>query len=84
MRITTLLNDLKSAFDNVPHDILFERKLVDFGVNQELINTIEWLYTQTCIKSGDYNVKIGKGVIQGGVLSPTLFINMIDDLIGKL
>ena len=45
MRITTLLNDLKSAFDNVPHEILFEKKLVDFGVNQELINTIEWLYT---------------------------------------
>ena len=45
MRITTLLNDLKSAFDNVPHDLLFERKMVDFGVDQELINTIQWLYT---------------------------------------
>ena len=36
------------------------------------------------IKSGEYKVKIGKGVIQGGVLSPTLFIIMIDDLINEL
>ena len=29
-----------SAFDNVPHDILFQEKLPAFGVEQDLINTI--------------------------------------------
>ena len=76
-----MLNDLKSAFDNVPHDILFNEKLPAFGVEPELINTISWLYRQTVISSGDFKIKIGKGGIQGGVLSPTLFIITIDDLI---
>ena len=44
LKLTTVLNDLKSAFDNVPHDILFEKKLPHFGVQQDLINTISWLY----------------------------------------
>ena len=45
LKLTTVLNDLKSAFDNVPHDILFNEKLPKFGIDMELINTIEWLYT---------------------------------------
>ena len=43
-KLTTVLNDLKSAFDNVPHDILFKKKLPNFGIDTELINTIEWMY----------------------------------------
>ena len=39
-KLTTVLNDLKSAFDNVPHDILFQEKLPAFGVEPGLINTI--------------------------------------------
>ena len=44
-KLTTLLNDLKSAFDSVPHEKLFHNKMPQFGFNEELINTIEWLYT---------------------------------------
>ena len=39
-KLTTVLNHLKSAFDNVPHDILFQEKLPAFGVEPDLINTI--------------------------------------------
>ena len=33
---------------------------------------------------GEEEVKIGRGVIQGGVLSPTLFIIMFNDLMVNL
>ena len=36
------------------------------------------------IQIKDKEVKLGTGVIQGGVLSPTLFIIMFDDLIKDL
>ena len=32
-KLTTVLNDLKSAFDNVPHEILFKKKLPSFGIS---------------------------------------------------
>ena len=36
------------------------------------------------IQIQDEEIKLGTGVIQGGVLSPTLFLIMIDDLIKEL
>ena len=54
--------------------------MTDLGIPAELINTIKWLYKQSYIKVGDDNVQITKGVIQGGVLSPTLFTIMFNDL----
>ena len=42
------------------------------------------MYRQTLIKVGKHEIPIGKGVIQGGVLSPTIFIIMFDDLIQKI
>ena len=38
--INTLLIDLKSAFDNVDHRLLLETKLEEFGIDEELINSI--------------------------------------------
>ena len=39
----TLFIDLKSAFDKVNHEIMFER-LTEIGIDSDLINTIKWLY----------------------------------------
>ena len=50
-------------------------------VEEEIINTVKWLYNQTKIQVGNDSLDIGTGVIQGGVLSPTLFIIMFNDLI---
>ena len=60
--IWTLFIDLKSAFDKVDHRILMQ-KLRQKGVEENLVNTIEWLYEQTKIKVGDENHNIGRGVI---------------------
>ena len=42
--IWTLFMDLKSAFDKVDHRILM-KKLRDMSISEELVNTIEWLYS---------------------------------------
>ena len=39
----TLFIDLKSAFDNVSHKQMF-KKMEQMGINEELCNTIKWLY----------------------------------------
>ena len=74
---------MKSAFDSVDHEILFE-KMRKLGITNELINSIRWMYKQTKFWVNDKEVDIGTGVIQGGVLSPTLFLIMFNDLIDKL
>ena len=56
----------------------------DLNIENELINTIEWLYRQTAFKVNNKELFIGKGVIQGGVLSPTLFLIMFNDLLNEL
>ena len=38
--INTLLIDLKSVFDNVDNRLLLETKLEEFGIDEELINSI--------------------------------------------
>ena len=39
----TLFIDLKSAFDNVNHEQMFE-KMHDMGIDENLCNTIKWIY----------------------------------------
>ena len=41
--IWSLYIDLKSAFDTVDHEILFQ-KMKKLGINQKLTNKIQWLY----------------------------------------
>ena len=82
-RMWILFIDLKSAFDAVNHKLLFQ-KMRKLDIEEDLIRTIEWLYKQTKIKTLYNEVKIGSGVIQGGVISPTLFLIMFNDLLEKL
>ena len=44
----TLYVDLKSAFDTVDHDILFN-KMRELNIDNNVIETIIWLYNQTKI-----------------------------------
>ena len=54
------------------------------NVPRKLINSISWFYLQTKFQIGEEKIDINRGVIQGGVLSPTLFITMFDGLIEEL
>ena len=56
----------------------------ELHIRGEVIRTIEWLYKQTKIKTRFDEIKLGQGVIQGGVLSPTLFLIMFNDLLVEL
>lgn len=82
-RTWILFIDLKLAFDTVNHEILFQ-KMRDLNIDISLINTIEWLYKQTKIKTQYEIVKIGQSVVQGGVISPSLFLIMFNDLLNDL
>jgi RNA-directed DNA polymerase len=79
-----LFVDLKSAFDNVVHNIAFEK--ISDKLPIKITNSIKFLYSRffvsICPKTED--IPLNKGVLQGGVLSPLLFNLYIDDLIGEL
>ena len=83
-RLWSFYLDLKSAFDSVDHKIVFQKMKEKLAISNELIETIKWLYRQTKFQIGDQEIPIGTGVIQGGVLSPTIFVIMFDDLIKEL
>ena len=56
----------------------------DLNISNYLVNTIEWLYGQTAFYDNNKELFIGTGVIQGCVLSPTLFLIMFTDLLNEL
>ena len=73
--------DLKSAFDNVNWTKLFN-KMNKLHYSNIIVNTIKQLYLSawTTPSTLDKSIKIEKGVLQGGILSPSLFKIYIDDL----
>ena len=58
--------------------------MIRLGIDKELVSTIKWFYRQTRFGVNGKEIPIGVGVIQGGVLSTTLFIVMFNDLIQEL
>jgi Reverse transcriptase (RNA-dependent DNA polymerase) len=79
-----LMADIKGAFDNVPHTALLE-ELHFAGLPPKFINWLDnflkgrtlWFFTTT----GDKHSRpLGKGVPQGGVLSPLLYILYVRSL----
>ena len=73
--------DLKSAFDNVNWTKLFN-KMNKLHYSNIIVNTIKQLYLSawTTPSTLDKSIKIENGVLQGGILSPSLFKIYIDDL----
>ena len=53
-------------------------------MDETLLNTIRWLYQQTQIYDGEQAYNIRQGVIQGGILSHTLFNVFANDFIQEI
>ena len=82
------LFDLEKAFDSIELSVLLER-LFDIGIHGRFWRIIHrWYISASCrvqvngTKSDSY--PISRGVKQGSVLSPILFLMVIDTLLGKL
>ena len=79
------LYDLQKAFDSVEYAVLMD-KLLEVGVNDKTWRLLGNWYEggSCCVKidgrlSATYSV--GKGVKQGSVLSPALFLLVMDPLL---
>ena len=72
--VLSIFLDIKGAFNNVHCDILI-KKLADIGVSSKLVKFIKFLTYEKFIHSdGNSTRKLYKGVPQGGVLGPLLYI----------
>ena len=83
-----LFLDYKKAFDTVDHTLLW-KKLWDAGVRGRLFRVIRELYNdlETCVLvNGEpsRSFSIRQGVIQGDVLSTTLFLVYVNDLLCEI
>ncbi|CAG5100682.1 Similar to jockey\pol: RNA-directed DNA polymerase from mobile element jockey (Drosophila funebris) [Cotesia congregata] len=80
-----LFVDFRRAFDSVPYDLLW-KKLFNLGVSPKLIKILRNLYNlaKFQVKSGHHlsnKFDITEGVLQGEILSPTLFILYLHDIV---
>ena len=85
-RVYMCLYDLQKAFDSIEYPILL-RRLYDIGVSWRIIKS--WYENVSCkvklddgVLSRSYPVE--RGVKQGSVLSPALFLLVMDPLLSKL
>lgn len=76
--------DLEKAFDRVPRELLWWA-LRSAGVDEWIVNVIRAMYCEACTsvklqgcESSEFEVKVG--VHQGSVLSPLLFVIVLDEL----
>ena len=83
-RAVVLFIDFKSAYNNVPlkklFNILQQKEILD----EDEIEFIRALYSNTTLKVGDNNVYINKGVMQGSTISPALFNIFLEPLLLEL
>jgi hypothetical protein len=83
-RLYSCFVDFHKAFDNIWHDALF-LKLRNIGLNGHCSRIIEDMYTNSLICTRTSNgftdsFPVKKGVLQGNILSPTLFNVFINDI----
>ena len=82
------LYDLQKAFDSVEYPVLLE-KLFDVGVNGKMWRLLKsWYDGGSCRVRMDgmlsENFQVKRGVKQGSVLSPALFLLVMDPLLRQL
>ena len=82
--VLVCLLDASKAFDRVNHTVLYD-KLTRRGVPGYIIRllTVWYANQRMCVRWGrEYSKQFGgsNGVRQGGILSPSLFNDYIDDL----
>ena len=82
------LYDLEKAFDSVEFSILLKR-LFDVGVNSKTWRILQSWYTdgQSSVRLGQHvssPFALGRGVRQGSILSPSLFLLVMDPLLRQL
>ena len=88
-RPITILLDIQKAFDSVRHKDLF-RILKDRGIPDYALSLIKSLFlddmrTRVVVNDGRSDeIKITRGIFQGSVLSPRLFMIWFDDLADQL
>jgi len=79
--------DLEKAFDRVPREVIWWA-LRELGVEEHIVSVIQVMYSKACTtvklgagESKDFDVKVG--VHQGSVLSPLLFIAVMEAISRK-
>ena len=88
-RVLMCLYDLQKAFDSVEYPVLLKR-LYDIGINGKMWRLIKNWYTgarcQVKLDGGYLSdpYPMERGVKQGSVLSPSLFLLIMDPLLTKL
>ena len=87
-KVYMCLYDLEKAFDSVEFSILLKR-LFDVGVNAKTWRILQDWYTesQSSVRLGQHVSSpfvLGRGVRQGSVLSPALFLLVMDPLLREL
>lgn len=87
-KVYMCLYDLQKAFDSVEFPVLL-RRLFDAGVNSKTWRILNSWYTncQTSVRLGQHvspPFTLGRGVRQGSILSPSLFLLIMDPLIREL
>lgn len=87
-KVYMCLYDLEKAFDSVEFSVLLKR-LFDIGINSKTWRLVRSWYTnsQSSVRLGQHispPFVLGRGVRQGSILSPALFLLVMDPLLRQL
>ena len=72
-----LFIDFSNAYNSVPHTRLFDKLRNKKILTEQEVDFLECLYSRYRIKIGKNYLKVNKGVAQGSLISPALFLIFI-------